>query len=209
MAVPNINAKGRFSLQLPFVAKPTVVYTVIAIREIADLYLKGDDVYRLYYESVGLINGVNVNGVVFNYEDEVKLKPLIVTLEGTDGTITYVPSTYILTYPISGSVLYSRLILSVDLGGIPDTVPLDSILVDIENMVESKFGVKSIVRVNRSYSEQQPSDSEHALLEASRLGSIESNSNNLSDNIRLKNELVDAYAKIDLMTQILLENNLI
>ena len=112
MNIPVVNAKGRFTLKSPFIAKNTVVYTVIAVRKISDLYLKGEDVYVDYYKSAGLENGVNLNGEVFDFNEEVKSKPVIVTLEGTDGTIIYVPSTYILSSPTSGDVTYSRLILS-------------------------------------------------------------------------------------------------
>ena len=209
MNIPVVNAKGRFTLKSPFIAKNTVVYTVIAVRKISDLYLKGEDVYVDYYKSAGLENGVNLNGEVFDFNEEVKSKPVIVTLEGTDGTIIYVPSTYILSSPTSGDVTYSRLILSVDLGAVPDNVPVDNVMGDVEDIVEARFGVKSTARVNRSYSEIQPTNEEHEILEASRLGSITSSSNNYSAAVELKTKLAAANDKIEAMTQILIENNLI
>lgn len=209
MTVPVINTSGRFVLKAPFVAKPTVIYTVIAIREISDLYLKGDNVYKVYYESVGLVNGLNINDEIFDFDEEVRRKPVVVTLEGTDGTIIYVPSNYIVSYPNAGDVVYSRLILSVDLGAIPDIVSVDSVITDIEEIVEARFGVKSHVKINRSYSQHQPSNDEHEILEASRKGSITATQNNYSENLALRNELTDATTKILLMTKILKENNLI
>lgn len=209
MSIPVMNSKGRFVLKLPFVAKETVIYSVIAIREISDLYIKGENVYKNYYQSVGLVNGTNINGSVFNYDEEVKTKPVIVTLEGTDGTITYVPSSYIISYPNEGDITYSRLVFSADLGAIPDIVAVDAILGDVTELIQSRFGVRAKVNIHRSYSAVQPSNSEHELLEASRLGSIISTSNNYSENQALREELDDALIKIKLMTDILIENNLI
>jgi hypothetical protein len=209
MSIPIINSSGRFVLKTPFVTKTTVIYTVIAVREIADIYIKGEDVYRSYYESVGLVNGVDINGSIFNFDEEVKSKPVIITLEGTDGSITYVPSTYIISYPNAGDVVYSRLVLSADLGAIPDIIPVDSIVSDMAELIEARFGVKSEVRINRSYSQSQPSNEEHDLLEESRVGSIALAENNYSQNQDLKRALADAQVKLALMTTILRENNLI
>lgn len=209
MAIPSIHTTGRFMLTNPFLAKPNVVYTVIALREIRDLTIKGINVYDEFYKSAGLLDGVTINGAVFNYADEVVLSPVIVTLQGTDNTVMYVPSTFIEAFPESGDTVYSRLVLSVDLGALPDSVNVDSILTDLDELVSARFGVRALVRINQIASENQPTSEEHALLEASRIGSIKETTNNFVELIKVRatNELLTS--KIEVMTRILVENKLI
>lgn len=209
MRVPSLDTRGRFVLTSPFIAKSDVIYSVIALRELADIYLSGIDVYTTYYESAGLVNDVEVNGSVFSFDDESSLSPIIVTLEGTDGSLTYVPSTYIESFPNMGEVTYSRVVLSADVGALPDTVSVASILVDIEDLISSRFGVDATVKINRAFADVQPTSDEHEILEASRIGSISRSDNNYSEIIRLKNLLNLENLKVQSMTRMLVENNII
>lgn len=209
MRIPDIYTKGKFELKFPFVAKPNVMYKVIGIREFSDLYIRGVDVYKQFYDAVGLRNGVEVNGSVFDFNVEAALKPVIITLEGTDDSIIYVPSTYMLSYPIEGDVKYSRVVLTADLGALPDSISIDSILEDVEELISARFGIVSTVKIARAYSDRQPSVLEHLILEDSRIGNITLSGNNYSEVIRLKESLSQASAKIQIMTKILVENNLI
>lgn len=209
MTVPSINTSGRFVLKKPFIAKEQVRYNVTALREFSDLYVRGIDVYSKYYKPFGLVDGTVVNGKTFSFSAETKSNPVIVTLEGSDDTVLYVPSTYIDTYPIVGDVVYSRLILTADLGALPDDVPLDSILQDVEDLIQSRFGVNSVVRVARGYTDQQPTLEEHEILEQSRVGAITSAQNNFTENQELRKTAEFLDAQVKTMTQILIENNLI
>lgn len=209
MAIPNIDTVGRFVLTNPFVAKPSVIYSVIALRELRDLSIKGVNVYKEFYVSAGLTNETNINGTTFDFTLEVAKNPVIVTLQGSDGNIIYVPSTFIESFPNMGDVTYSRLILSADLGALPDTITVDSILSDIEQIISARFGVNASVKINRAASEKQPTPAEHDILEASRLGSISQTTNNYVEHVRLQRQNVLLEAKIKALTRILVENNLI
>ena len=209
MQYPSMHTAGKFVLKKPFVAKEEVRYSVTAIREFSDLYIRGIDVYERYYKSVGLIDNTTVNGQVFDFTVEAKLRPAIVTLEGSDDTVIYVPSTYIESYPVQGDVVYSRLILSADLGALPDDVGLDSILQDVQDLIQATFGVKPDVRISRGYTDKQPTMDEHMILEQSRIGSIATTDNNFTkvQAWKTKCELLDAQVKA--LTEILAINNLI
>ena len=209
MAVPSIDSVGRFVLTTPFIAKPSVIYSVIALRELRDLTIKGIDVYKDFYQSAGLSNETVVNGVVFDYALEVAKNPVIVTLHGSDGNVMYVPSTYIESFPNMGDVTYSRLVLSADLGALPDTITVDAILTDIKDIVSARFGVNATVKVNRAASERQPTPAEHDVLEASRIGSISQTTNNYVEYTRTLKQNLLLEAKIKTQTRILVENNLI
>lgn len=209
MAIPSIDSVGRFVLTSPFVAKPSVIYSVIALRELRDLTIKGVNVYEEFYVSAGLVNDVLINGSTFDYAAEVAKNPVIVTLQGTDGNIMYVPSTYIESFPNMGDITYSRLVLSADLGALPDTVNLDAILNDINELIQSRFGINAVVKVNRAASERQPTPAEHDILEASRVGSINQVSNNYMDVIRLRDQNRLLGLVVQKLTNVLVENNLI
>lgn len=202
----SINLSGKFKLKLPFVALGHVTYRIIAIREFADLYLRGVDVYNQYYLGYGVENGNLVNGAPFKFEDEAKNNVTIVTLEGNDDTIIYVPSSFIEDYPDKTDVVYSRLILSADLGVLPDNVPVDSILDDVKELIESRFGVTTSVNVVKAFTPRQPTVAEHTVLEASRVGAISSATNNYSENIKLKAALAKANESVRVLTDILVEN---
>lgn len=209
MRVPSLTTRGKFTLKNPFVAKESVVYHVLAIRDFADLYIKGADVYTQFYKTVGLVNGVKINGGEFYFDKEALLKPKIITLKGSDDSIIYVPTTYITSFPTASDILYSRIILSADLGALPDSVSVDSILDDVQELISARFGVVAKVDINRSHSTRQPTNEEHDILEESRMGGISSNDNNYSEVTKYKEKLAQANAKIQVMTKILVENNLI
>lgn len=204
-----INTAGKFVLKKPYVAKESVKYNVTALREFSDLYIKGVDVYSQYYKPYGLIDGVEVNGSTFSFATEAKLNPTIITLEGSDDTVIYVPSTYVESFPVSGDVTYSRLILTADLGALPDSVSLESILQDMEDLIQANFGIRPVVNIARGFTIEQPTMDEHLVLEQSRIGSIAVTQNNFTENNKLKedNALLDSQVKA--LTAILRDNNLI
>lgn len=204
-----VNTSGKFELITPFEAKPNVTYTVSAIREFSDLYIRGIDVYRQYYVVEGIKNGTEINGKVFEFSEEAKLKPTIITLEGNDDTVIYVPSTFVKSYPIKNDVPYSRLILSADLGMLPDSVKLEAILDDVRELIIARFGVLANVDVVRGFADRQPTPEEHQLLEQSRLGMVKNHINNYSETVRLKEALAQANETVDVMSKILIDHNLI
>lgn len=209
MTTLSIHTAGKFVLKSPYVAKDTVKYSVTALREFSDLYIKGVDVYSQYYKPYGLIDGVEKNGKTFSFAAEAKLNPTIITLEGSDDTVIYVPSTYVESYPIAGDVTYSRLILTADLGALPDEVPLDSILQDVEDLIQAKFGVRPVANVARGYTNEQPTMDEHIVLEQSRIGSITTAQNHFTENNDLKQKNQLLIEQVRSLTRILADNNLI
>lgn len=209
MNIPSINTVGQFELDAPYVAKPNVRYKVTAIRKFSDLYIRGVDVYAQFYKPHGLINGEIVNGKPFDFNKEASLNPVIVTLEGNDDSVVYVPSTYIKGLPSITDIAYSRMILSVDLGALPDYVNLESLMTDIKGLVETQIGCKPDVKMFRGYTDRQPSVDEHNILEESRLGGITSTTNDRALVIKKDKMIEEQHAKIKTMTKILAENKLI
>ena len=209
MTIPSINMIGQFELTAPYVAKSTVRYKVTAIRKFSDLYIRGVDVYAQFYKPHGLITGEIVNGKPFDFNTESSLNPVIVTLEGNDDSVIYVPSSYIKSNPSTTDIPYSRMILSIDLGALPDHVNLEAVMTDIEGLVETRIGSKPTVKMFRGYTDRQPTVDEHYILEESRVGGITASSNDRALVIKSENIIKEQNNKIKVMTKILSENKLI
>lgn len=210
MGMPAMNARGRFLLKEPFAAKPDVIYEVTAIREFSDLYFQGVDVYKEFYQKVGLKNGVRLNGETFDFNKEVELFPSIVTLEGTDRTIIYVPTTYIISYPNMNEVTtYSRLIMSMDIGMLPDNLNLDAVLKEVGDLVSKRVGISTKPIITRAFTPTQPTPEEHNVLENTRLGNIRSIDNTFAEKERYKNENQLLQKQVKVLLSVLRENNLL
>lgn len=210
MKLPAMNAKGRFELKEPFSCKPDVIYEVTAIREFSDLYYQGVDVYREYYVPAGLLNGVEYKGTTFNFNEEVIQFPSIVTLEGTDRTIIYVPSTYIVSFPeVSEAETYSRLIMSVDLGALPDNLDLSGVIKEVNDMVSKRVGINAQAVLSRAYTPTQPTWEQHVVLENTRLGNIKAIDNTYAQKEKYKEENIKLQQQIKTLVAILRENGML
>lgn len=169
---PPIGAKGRYTLKSPWVANPGVLYECEAIRSFDDIYQLGSDVYNEYYLPMGLMDGADFEGTPFSFSTEKSLDPNIITLRGSDGTFIYVPDTYILSYPSMDGVRYSRMVISIDLGSLPDYVDLGPLKTSLANLAQQVIGAVPDVDEHRAASTNQPTALEHDALEAARVAAI-------------------------------------
>ena len=170
IVTPHIQTRGFFKFKSPWVAKQGVVYTVIAIRTFTELFRQGEDVYEKYYKSVGVINGANINGSKFSFDEEVLLHPSIVIFSGTDGSTMYVPSTFIAEIPSESSVSYSEVLLTISLGPLPDYLDIELQVQDVVDYAKTRFNVETHGYVGNIPLLSNPSFEEHALMEQTRLG---------------------------------------
>lgn len=170
---PPIYAKGRWVLRLPFIANPNKIYTCIAVRSFADVYKLGQDVYRVFYLTMGVTDGGAIAGLPFNFIAEQQLKPNIITLQADDGETIYVPDTFIQRFPDMGDVKYSHLVLSVSLSAVPDYLNLEEVKDAVAQTIASRFGFVPQVREHRAPSTDNPTPAQHEAIEAARLASLE------------------------------------
>lgn len=165
-------ARGFYEVAAPFTLKPGMIYTNEAIRSFPDFLKMGIDPYTTFYTPVGLENGSSVDGIIFQYRDEVAVQANIITLLGSDGVPVYVPDTYILSYPNMPNQPYSTIILSMSIGPVPDTMNLNSLKASIANLVHQAVGVTTVVNENRAPTPDQPSNDEANSLESARTAAI-------------------------------------
>jgi len=189
---PLIRQRGRYSLKLPWVADPTKIYECEAIRSFDDLAKLNINVYETYYLPAGLQDGQLYAGSLFVFEDEQAADANIITLRSQDGDYIYVPDTYIVAPPVITTAVYDRIVLSMDIGSTPQELDLSALKTDIADLAESMLGVTVVVKEHRAPSINQPTDSDHIILEAARLSAI-----NLSKtHYRLLQEEIAKNAKL-------------
>jgi hypothetical protein len=141
---PNLFASGRFTLAAPFNTRlnPATDYTCIAIRSFEDFIAEGDlDIFEQYYVPDGIPRST--------FDSDVIEKAAIITLQNTDGDIVHVPDTFIAKYPSGSSAGWSRVVISVDLGAVPDQVILDHLLTVLANATRDTVGVTPTVKLNK------------------------------------------------------------
>lgn len=202
---PSIGASGVFVLKLPWLADANTTYEVIAVRSFEDIYKAGDDVYPIYYKPMGLVDGV----AGFNFKTEVAQKPNIITLQGSNGSIVYVPDTYIIHSPTLGNVKYQHVVITASLGALPEHVDLSILRDDVQNIIESRIGAATEVKIMTAPSSNQPTAEQHEALEAARLGSITEYENDYTRIKRQQNHIDKLAVKVTAMTRVLKHNNLI
>lgn len=209
MTTPSINAAGRFVFKAPYDNWTGVTYTVTAIREFEDIYARGDDVYLNYYVPMGLINNAVVEGETFSFADEVERNPSIVSLSGSDGTVRYVPTTYILEVPTASDIVYSRLLVLCDLGLLPDELDVTDIVDDVNQMVSARVGINAQTQLVKAPADAQPTMDEHAQLENSRTGSIAVYDNNYTQYLAAKKQLELVLEQNKVMAKLLADAGLL
>lgn len=199
---PSIGMRGIYSVKAPFSVVPTEVYVCHAVRSFKDLHERGIDPYTQYYEPRGLSRN--------DYREDYALKANIVTLvsENTNNVI-YVPDTYILSYPDMSGVKYQRVVVSVDMGMIPDYLDLEFLQSEIRGMVTQMTGVNATTNTHIAPTTNAISANDHQTLEAARLSRIESTQITYARLIAQQQENQRLREMIEDMTQILLDNNLI
>lgn len=198
---PPIQATGRYVLKPPFVARDDIVYTCIAIRKFKDIIELGIDVFKEYYEPMGLTQ--------LEYRADDRAGATIVTLSNPDGEFIYVPDTYILSYPNMGDVNYSRVILSIDLGPLADHIPLDFLQSEVSGLVSDTIGLENEVKIHKAPSRDAISPEQHEIIEVARVSAITNRRTARANYLEEKAKNQRLTEQVQLLTQILIDRGLL
>lgn len=177
--LPAIGSTGVFRVRAPFTIE-TVNYTCTQISQINTLIEDQVDVFGLYYAPNGLTQTV--------FQTAIDSNIAIVTLESDNGPTLHIPSDYIDTMPIVPFVPYSRIVLSLDLGFLPDTVNLTQLQTDLAIVANNSVNFSTAINIHSVSTKAVPQE-EHVLLEAARL-------EKLSNYISIYKGKMDADARI-------------
>lgn len=161
---PPLHAKGVYSLLAPWTSISDALYECIAVRSFADFVNRGEDVYERFYVPKNLDRAT--------YEADLALGAHIVTLQSDTSATIFVPDTYIESFPDLTGVAYKRIVLSIELGPLPDDVDLTFAKTSISATASDITGVVNVVTEHVApYSGVITAD-QHEVLEAARQAAI-------------------------------------
>lgn len=208
---PFIHSTGVYKFRAPWVNKPGIIYECLAIRSFADIYKLGDNVYTLYYEPLGLIEGRDVpkTSDKFSFAEEVDKNPNIITLKGSDGVTLYVPDTFIEEVPNSTLVPYYQTVLAVSLGALPEYVDISNVSDDVMQLVSARLGIEAKVQTGIVPIVNNPTPEEHSTLEKARLEGIPEINANLQMRFdESQKQLAVANEMIRILERVIIEHGI-
>jgi len=189
MATPNTPtylATGSYVLTSPFTIDNQLSYTCKAIRSFEELAEQERDVFALVYSPVGLTKADMAN-------DQAAGASIITLYHAESDDFIYVPDTYIAQFPTADNVPYSRIVLALEVGPLPDTLDLtlltDAVIADAGAVI----GVTPTATLVRIPTQGIVSQADHEAMEAIRAAAV---TRNQADYVRLS----DALIKIDELT---------
>ena len=199
---PPLLTKGRYQLKAPFSADATKIYICKAIRSFADIYELGRDVFTSYYEPKGLTQT--------EFEADRQEKANIITLmtESQDEVI-YVPDTYILSYPNMNDISYSRIVLSLSFGALPDYLSLENAQDQIAGVASDIIGKEPDVALHKAPHAEAITPSEHETLEANRLAAIENRQTEYARIQELQDQNDALQQRVNALEQLAINNGLL
>lgn len=206
---PPMYVRGRFILKAPWVAISTMVYKVIAVRALKDLYEDGLDPYKDIYLANGLIDGQPYDDYTFNYQNELNELANVITLYGDDGSLIYVPDTYILSYPNMGDIPYNHIILSISCGALADYIDLGPLKTQITDIAMATTGISVEVLENRAPSVNTPTPEEHEVIETGRLAAITNMETDFARANRLQTQVDELLVINQSLVQTLIDEGII
>lgn len=201
---PNVFASGRFTLITPFDVKVnnTLDYTCIGIRSFEDFVAEGEaDIFARFYEPDGLSESV--------YNSDVLEKASIITLQSSEGDIIHVPDTYIANYPSASSIGWSRIVFSVDLGAVPDTVVIDHLKTVLANATADTIGVTPNVAINKMATPNSLTQADIDLWVAATSANIQLQQTDYARARDMSTSLQEANAHIAVLSQALIEHGIV
>lgn len=157
---PPIYTSGKYELRLPWVVQDDTVYICNAVRSFPDLYERNIDVLNEVYIANGLTKT--------EFDADAAEQATIVTLVSKTGEIIYVPDTYIISYPNMANIVYNRVIVSIDLGTLPDYKDLSALTTMLSSQAAEAIGVVPDVVVHVAQTADYISSSQHDSLETAR-----------------------------------------
>lgn len=134
---PPLNAKGLYTVTMPFELAPNTLYTCKAIRSYADLIDAGVDIYTTVYAPLGLVQA--------NYQADLAAGANLITLMSATSATVHVPDTYITAFPDLGIVPYSEVVLALSLTPVPDSLDLTFVKQQVANAASDAIGLTPTV----------------------------------------------------------------
>lgn len=168
---------GKFTATSPFSINSNIIYTVTSLTLLTTLVENGENIFTTYYSPNSLTSTQYTNDLLNGVS--------LVTLESQSGPTVNILNTYISVVPSSINIPYSKLVVSVDLGNLPDSIYLDTFLANLKSLTDSSIGINSTVKLHSIPISTLYSPEQSTILETTR-------NLNIVDNTSFYTQLINA-----------------
>ena len=197
--IPPIGTQGLWTLIAPFdkLLKSGIAYSLIAVRQMSDIIAAGDNPETEYYTPNALPNTT--------YLTDLKNKVVILSLQGSNSTIYYVPSSYVLNYPDIGGVPYRVYGLTINIGALPVGTSLTNVISKINSDISELIGVSAITKVVAISPINMLTSVNAAATEAARQANIQTTITDYTRYVQASQQLANAQQKIQMLESMIIE----
>lgn len=185
---PPINTTGKFVLLSPWAADPAADYRCEAIDGFNALADRGINVYNTIYQPKGLAASV--------YQTDLNDDINIITLMSDTAPTIVVPSSYIDSYPGELSVPHARLVISLDLGILPEDYNLQLLIDKLKETADHYVGITSTARIHKVPFKDFVSLEQSEAMATARANNIQTSNSNLAAREAAEAALAEALAEI-------------
>ena len=147
MIIPPINTEGKFIFKEPFLSKykSDVVYKVVGVRTIEEMYEAQEDPFEYVYK----FNGLSET----EFKDDLQNSVPIVTFTKTGLDFYYIPASYIESTPMLSGHRYREYMIGIKLPKLPVGTETEAILQILSDDVRDALGVHTEAKIIPSSSE--------------------------------------------------------
>lgn len=199
--LPALHARGSFEVAAPWTIDSSLVYECIAIRSFEDFVDRGQDVVEKVYRKVGLSEVEAVADKAINAK--------IVTLRCDNRPMIFIPTTYITKAPVPAAAEYVRVVLSIDMGPLPITEPLDDLQTSLQEVVQRSFGFVPTVELHAAPHRGFITDQQHEQYLAVRQAAVANVQTDHEKVLALQTVADSQLQRIQLLERVLVDNNLL
>lgn len=201
LILPRIGSKGFYDTgSLDYGIKSKVLYTLLSVESFSSLLSKGVDIFNDYYVKVGLDEA--------KYKDDLAEGASILTIDSPVADTVALPNSVLIGYPISNTVDYSRVVVSAELGLLPDSLDLGFVKQEVKEQLESITGMSDItMREHRIELDEAVDLETHETREAARLLAMDANQSVFTKLSKAEAEIVKLREKVALLERYIREQS--
>ena len=186
---PIMHARGKWELLAPWTADlvADASYVCIAIDSFQKVLAEGINIFEAYYKPKGLSQE--------KYDTDRVNATSLVTLHSDDHGEIVVPTTYIKSAPTSVSSGFSRLVMGLDVGVLPDSIDLSYTTAEIKALFSALTGLTDVeVTMYTAPITGTMTPEQAASFEANRLAAIEKRATFYATNEKLQARVAELEA---------------
>lgn len=194
---PSVGLKGVFLLKAPFDSKvdPAVSYTVDAVRTFGDIEREGVDVNATYYAPYGIAQS--------EFDKDRRENQVIVVLVSDHKEPVHVPGSYIAAIPSADAVPYQRVVLTADLGLLPEHLDLSYGIKQVNQVLKDVLGVNAVVVENVAPHKGVVNAADHSAATANREAAKSHSGTDFSRILKLEADLAASRARAKIFEDLL------